>query len=186
MGKPGDWVDVKKINDPNQKKPDDWVDEAKIRDPEAAKPDEWDEDEDGTWEAPMISNPKYKGEWHSTMIDNPAYKGEWVPKQIENPAYVADVYPHEDIGAVGFELWTVNDGSIFDNILVCDSWDHAKKVGEEVKKLMGKEKDAKQAWDKANGKDTASSAPPGGKDDDDDDDDDDSEKIDMDKEKSDL
>merc|ERR1712139_117939 len=186
MGKPGDWVDVKKINDPNQKKPDDWVDEAKIRDPEAAKPDEWDEDEDGTWEAPMVSNPKYKGEWHSTMIDNPAYKGEWVPKQIENSAYVADVYQHEDIGAVGFELWTVNEGSIFDNILVCDSWDHAKKVGEDIKKVMDKEKEAKTAYDKANGKDTSASAPPGGKDDDDDDDDDGEDKVDLDKDKSDL
>jgi len=60
--------------------------------------------------------------------------------------------------------------SVFDNILICDSWDHAKKVGEDIKKLMDKEKDAKQAWDKANGKDTSASAPPGGKDEDDDDD----------------
>merc|ERR1712080_652661 len=107
--------------------------------------------------APLIKNPKYKGEWTTTMIDN--------------PAYIADVYPHEDIGAVGFELWTVNEGSIFDNILVCDSWDHAKKVGEEVTKLLEKEKEAKKEHDKANGKDPAASASPG-KDEDDDDDDD--------------
>lgn len=185
--KPGDWVDVKKINDPKQKKPDDWVEEERHRDPEAKVPEEWDEEEDGTWEAPMIKNPKYKGEWSTTMIDNPDYKGEWVAKQIENPAYVADVYAHEDIGAVGFELWTVNEGSIFDNILVCDSFDHAKKVGEEVTKLLEKEKEAKKEYDKANGKDTAASASPDGKDEDDDDDDDGSEKIDLDKkDKSDL
>merc|ERR1719310_496756 len=124
----------------------------------------------------MVSNPKYKGEWHTTMIDNPEYKGEWVPKQIDNPSYVADVYQFEDIGAVGFELWTVNDGSIFDNILVCDSWDHAKKVGEGLKKIMDKEKDAKKAWEKANGKDTSASAPPAGADEDDDDD----EEVDLD------
>merc|ERR1711972_418013 len=184
MGKkPSDWVDVKKINDPTQKKPENWVEESRIKDPEASQPPEWDEDEDGKWEAPTIDNPKCKGAWHTTMIDNPEYKGEWVPKQIENPSYVADVYPHEDIGAVGFELWTVNDGSIFDNILICDSWDEAKKVGEDVKKLMDKEKDAKKAWDKANGKDTEASAPPAGADEEDDDDD----EVDLDKkDKSDL
>jgi len=181
--KPADWVEVKKINDPKQKKPDDWVEEDKIKDPEAVKPAEWDDDEDGVYEAPYIKNPKFKGAWTTTMVDNPEYKGEWVAKQIDNPSYVADVYPFDDIGAVGFELWTVNKGSIFDNILVCDSFDEAKKVGEEVKKLMEKEKDAKKDWDKANGKDDASK-PPDGKDDDDADDD----TVDLDekKEKSDL
>jgi len=178
--KPADWVDVKKIDDPTQKKPDDWVDEAKIPDPEASAPPEWDEEEDGIYEAPVISNPKYKGAWHITKIDNPAYKGEWFPKQIENPAYVEDVYLHEDIGAVGFELWTVNEGSIFDNILICDSWDYARKVGEEIKKLSEKEKDAKKEYDKKNGKDASASAPPDGKEEDDDDDDD-AEQVDMDK-----
>merc|ERR1711935_1192164 len=102
-------------------------------------------------------------------------KGDWVAKQIDNAAYVEDVYPHEDIGAVGFELWTVNEGSIFDNILICDSWDEAKKVGEEVTKMLEKEKEAKK--DKADGKDTAASATPEGADEDDDDDDE--EKIDL-------
>lgn len=170
----------------SRRKPDDWVDDAKVRDPEAKVPEEWDEEEDGVYEAPMISNPKYKGEWHSTMVDNPEYKGEWVPKQIDNPNYVADVYPHEDVGAVGFELWTVNEGSIFDNILVCDSWDHAKSVGEGIKKLMDKEKDAKKDYDKANGKDTSASAAPAGEDEDDDDDDSEKVDLDKDKEKSDL
>lgn len=184
--KPTDWVDVKKIDDPAQKKPDDWVEESKIRDPEASQPEEWDEEEDGTWEAPMVSNPKYKGEWHTTKVDNPLYKGEWAPKQIENAAYVADVSSYEDIGAVGFELWTVNDGSIFDNILVCDSFDHAKEVGESLTKFMDKEKDAKTAWDKANGKDTSSSAPPAGGADEDDDDDDEIDLDKKDKDKSEL
>jgi len=183
--KPEAWVDTKKMDDPKQKKPDDWVTDAKIRDPEATVPAEWDEEEDGVYEAPMISNPKYKGEWHTTQVDNPDYKGEWAPKQVDNPTFVQDVYVQEDIGAVGFELWTVNEGSIFDNILICDDWEHAKKVGEEVKKVMEKEKDAKKEWDKANGKDTAASAPPGGKEEDDDDDDD-SEKVDLDKDKSEL
>jgi calreticulin len=184
--KPADWVDVKKINDPKQTKPSDWVDEEKIRDPDAKIPEEWDEEEDGAYEAPMIKNPAYKGEWTTTMVDNPEYKGEWKAKQIDNPAYVEEVYPYEDIGAVGFELWTVNKHSIFDNILVTDSFDHAKTVGEKLKTdYLDKEKAAKEAYDKANGKDSAASSPPAGAGDDDDDDDD-SDKVDLDKEKSEL
>lgn len=169
--KPADWVDVKRIDDPNKKKPADWVDEQRIRDPEAEKPSEWDEDEDGIWEPPMIDNPKYKGAWFPEQIDNPAYKGEWKPRQLDNPDYVEEVYPFEDIGAVGFELWTVNNGSIFDNILICDSFDHAKAVGEKLKKIFDKEKDAKKAWKKASGKDDDAddaAAPPADDDEDDD------------------
>merc|ERR1712060_749416 len=47
-----------------------------------------------------------------------------------------------------------NKGSIFDNVLVTDSFDQAKKVAEDIKQILDKEKDAKKAWDKANGKDT--------------------------------
>jgi len=181
---PADWVTAQKITDPKVNKPDTWVDEERIRDPDAPKPAEWDDDEDGTYEAPMIKNPKYKGAWVQPMIDNPEYKGEWSAKTIDNPAYVQDVYPYDDIGAVGFELWTVNKDSIFDNILVTDSWEHAKKVGEEAKKIMDKEKDAKKAYDKANGKDPADSAPPAGAGEDDDDD---VDTVDLDKkEKSEL
>jgi len=169
--KPKDWIDDKKMDDPNQKKPDDWEDEKKIRDPEAFKPDEWDDDEDGTWEAPLIDNPKYKGAWTSSRVDNPAYKGEWKAKQLPNPDYVEDVYIYEDIGSIGFELWTVNNGSIFDNLLVTDSFEHAKSVAEKVwKPFVEKEKDAKKAFDKEKGKggaDTASSSSDGDDDDDD-------------------
>ena len=28
----------------------------------------------GTWKAPQIKNPKYKGKWRAPMIDNPNYK----------------------------------------------------------------------------------------------------------------
>jgi len=177
--KPADWVDTTRMDDPAKTKPADWVTDQKIRDPEAGKPSEWDDDEDGSWEAPMIDNPAFKGAWIAEQIDNPAYKGEWKPKQLENPDYVEDVHTFDDIGSVGFELWTVNLGSIFDNILVTDSFEHAKAVGEKVfKALVVKEKEAKTAWDKANGKgDSAGSAdaPAGGAGGEDDDDDDDSE-----------
>merc|ERR1719324_1471700 len=176
--KPADWVEDPKMDDPNQKKPADWVDEKRVRDPDAGKPDEWDDDEDGVWEAPMIDNPKYKGEWVSQRVDNPAYKGEWKAKQLPNPDYVEDVYSYDDIGAVGFELWTVNNGSIFDNILVTDDFEHAKQVAEKVwKPYVEKEKEAKKEYDKKMGKDVPASTPSaGGAADDDDDDDDDADK----------
>merc|ERR1719230_2419102 len=149
--KPSDWVDEAKIDDPEDKQPEDWATEAKIKDPSASKPDGWDDDEDGEWEAPIIDNPEYKGAWFAKRIDNPAYKGVWKPKQVDNDDFVPDVYFYEDIAAVGFELWTVNAGSIFDNIILTDSldkaWEHADA---HWGKLSAGEKDAKEAWDKAN------------------------------------
>lgn len=172
--KPADWVEEKKIDDPAQKKPSDWVDEKRVRDPEATVPEEWDEDEDGQWEAPMIDNPKYKGAWTTTQVDNPAYKGEWVPKQLDNPEFVEEVYSYDDIGAVGYELWTVNRGSIFDNILVTDSFEHAKTVADEVfTPFVEKEKEVKKEWEAKHGpkkKKGDDDAPPGGEDEDDDED----------------
>eukprot|EP00932_Pfiesteria_piscicida_P008976 SRR837773.19597.p1 GENE.SRR837773.19597~~SRR837773.19597.p1 ORF type:complete len:400 (-),score=166.39 SRR837773.19597:7-1206(-) len=157
--KPQDWVDVKRIDDPAKKKPQDWVDARRIRDPEASQPAEWDVDEDGIWESPMIDNPKYKGEWFPEKIDNPLYKGDWRPRQLANPDFVEDVYPLDDVGGIGFELWTVNKGSIFDNILLCDSLEHAKSVGERLLGVFAKEKDAKKAWLKANGKEEPEAPP---------------------------
>jgi len=122
--KPSDWVDDAQIDDPNDTKPANWDDVPKtIPDPEAEKPDDWDDEEDGEWEAPTLPNPEWKGEWKPKKIPNPAYKGKWVHPEIENPAYVEDktLYRYQDIGAVGFDLWQVKSGTIFDNILVTDS-----------------------------------------------------------------
>lgn len=149
--KPSDWVDEAKVADPEDTKPEGWDEIPKqIADPEASKPDDWDEDSDGEWEAPMIDNPKYKGEWKARMIDNPQYKGEWKAKQITNPKYKADVGQYADIGAVGFELWTVNHGSIFDNILVTDDEEAAKKHAKKYfDGLKEKEKTAKEVCARA-------------------------------------
>ncbi|CAE8717668.1 unnamed protein product, partial [Polarella glacialis] len=75
------------------------------------------------------------------------------PRQFGNPAYREEVYSYADIGAVGFELWTVNKGSIFDNILLCDSWEH----GEKLLTIFEKEKEAKRRWE-ANGKKASAAA----------------------------
>lgn len=37
-----------------------WDKPETIPDPDAKKPDDWDEDMDGEWEPPMITNPEYK------------------------------------------------------------------------------------------------------------------------------
>merc|ERR1711994_1153533 len=89
-------------------KPDDWVEEKRIVDSEAKKPDDWDDEEDGDWEAPMK--------------DNPAYKGDWYGKRISNPEYEDDdaIYKYEDFGFIGFDLWQVKGGTIFDNVIITD------------------------------------------------------------------
>jgi len=124
VSKPKDWVDEAQIADPNDVKPADWDNTPKqIPDPEAEKPEDWDDEADGEWEAPMIDNPEYKGEWTPKKIANPAYKGKWVHPEIANPEYKEDntLGVYDDIGAVGFELWQVKAGSIFDDIFVGDS-----------------------------------------------------------------
>jgi len=128
--KPSDWVDDKEIADPEDKKPEGWDDTpAQIADPDATKPDDWDDELDGEWEAPQIPNPEYKGEWKAKKIPNPEYKGEWVHPVIPNPNFKDDdeLYLYADNGAVGFELWQVKAGTIFDNIILTDSVEEAKE-----------------------------------------------------------
>merc|ERR1711957_792833 len=116
-----DWemLAAKIIADPDDKKPEDWVTEKRIVDADAKKPDDWDDEEDGEWEAPMQDNAAYKGDWNGKRISNPAYKGIWEAKKIANPEYVDDnqVYKFADFGFVGFDLWQVKAGSIFDNVI---------------------------------------------------------------------
>jgi calreticulin len=143
--KPADWVDEKKIADPTDKKPEGWDDiPAEIADPDAKKPEDWDDELDGQWEPPMIDNPAYKGEWQPKLIDNPAYKGEWIHPVIPNPDYYEDdnLYLFEDNSFVGFELWQVKAGTIFDNIIVTDDKAEADKLAELTKKTQEGEKKA--------------------------------------------
>jgi calnexin len=153
--KPDDWDEdaPAMIVDPDAKKPAEWLDDGpeKIPDPESTLPDDWDEEEDGEWEAPLvdnpackppggcgewkpaeISNPAYKGKWYAPKIDNPAYKGVWAPAKIDNPGYFKDEAPHAmaPIGGIGIELWTMQDGALFDNILITSDAEVAKKAAE--------------------------------------------------------
>ncbi|GFN79069.1 calreticulin [Plakobranchus ocellatus] len=138
--KPDDWDEREQIDDPEDSKPEDWDKPEHIPDPEAKKPDDWDDEMDGEWEPPMIDNPDYKGEWKPKKIDNPDYKGKWIHPEIDNPEYEADsnLYSFSDFGVIGFDLWQVKSGTIFDNILITDDVAYAEEVGNET---WGKTKD---------------------------------------------
>ncbi|KAL6996808.1 hypothetical protein U1Q18_006938 [Sarracenia purpurea var. burkii] len=158
--KPDDWDEdaPMEIEDEEAVKPEGWLDDEpeEIDDPEATKPEDWDEEEDGEWEAPKIynqkcetvpgcgewkrptkRNPAYKGKWHAPLIDNPNYKGIWKPQEIPNPNYFKLEKPDfEPIAAIGIEIWTMQDGILFDNILIAGN----EKVAESYRQTAWKPK----------------------------------------------
>merc|ERR1712178_230600 len=155
--KPSDWVEDSMMDDPSDKKPDDWVEEKRMVDSEAKKPDDWDDEEDGEWEPPMKDNPAFKGDWSAKRISNPAYKGFWEAKKIANPEYEDDdaVYKFDDFGFIGFDLWQVKGGTIFDNVIITDDKAEAdtfaakwKALSEVEKAKKKEEEDAKKEEDK--------------------------------------
>ncbi|XP_063216754.1 calreticulin [Bacillus rossius redtenbacheri] len=174
--KPEDWDDRATIDDPDDKKPEDWDKPEHIPDPDATKPEDWDDEMDGEWEPPMIDNPDFKGEWKPKQIDNPNYKGAWVHPEIDNPEYAPEpeLYKKDEICAVGFDLWQVKSGTIFDNVLITDDPEYAKKFGEDVwKKTLEGEKKMKDEQDEEEKKKRDAEAKSSSKDDDDEDEDED-------------
>ncbi|KAI6250183.1 Calnexin [Erysiphe necator] len=174
--KPEDWDEDApfEIVDEEASKPDDWLEDEplNIPDPQAEKPEDWVDEEDGDWIAPTISNPKcedvsgcgpwskpmiknpaYKGKWIAPYIDNPAYKGAWKPQKIKNPAYFEDKNPSnlDPMGAIGFELWTMQKDILFDNIFIghsvedadqfADDTFHEKSPHEKLSEIAQKEKE---------------------------------------------
>lgn len=149
--KPEDWDEdaPQFIPNPNDVKPEDWLDDEPdtVPDPKAVKPADWNDEEDGEWLAPIIENPKceehgcgewqptkmrnpaYKGKWFAPKIANPKWKGVWKARQIPNPAYFEDAHPSNfpKMAGLGFELWTMTGGILFDNILVT----HDKAVADD-------------------------------------------------------
>ncbi|CAH6721897.1 calnexin homolog [[Candida] jaroonii] len=142
--------------DPTVSKPEGWLDDEPqfIVDPFAEQPALWDEDEDGKWQPPIIPNPKclpgcgkfnqplipnknYKGPWIQPVVKNPHFIGEWTPKQIINPHYYEDNNPtnFEPIGGLGFDLWTIENDVLFDNIYLGHSIQEAETIGNETFKL---------------------------------------------------
>jgi calreticulin len=149
--KPEDWVDQARIADPEDKKPDGYDDIPKeIADPDAQKPHDWDEEDDGVWEPSMIPNPEFKGEWKPKMIDNPEYKGKWEHPMIPNPDFKEDTEMYmvckTECTHVGFELWQVTSGTIFDDILITDSIEEAEAFAKET--FFAKKDGEKAMYDK--------------------------------------
>lgn len=126
--KPKDWVDSATMPDPRAVKPDDW-DESQplmIDDMDAVQPEDWDEVISGKWARPQIRNPLYRGDWHPPHVHNPKYKGPWVQKRIPNPRYIPDPDLYQlaaPIEYVGIEVWQVEGGSIYDDIMIGDDVD---------------------------------------------------------------
>ncbi|EEC05774.1 calnexin, putative [Ixodes scapularis] len=142
--KPEDWDEEapRQIPDPDATKPVGWLDDepALVPDAAAERPKDWDDDMDGEWEPPLVNNPKctavgcgewkpplvdnprYKGKWRAPLVDNPNYKGKWRPRKIPNPHFYEDSHPFRmtPVSAVGFELWSMSEGILFDNVLITD------------------------------------------------------------------
>ncbi|GKV17456.1 hypothetical protein SLEP1_g27967 [Rubroshorea leprosula] len=150
--KPDDWDEdaPMEIEDEDAVKPEGWLDDEpeEVDDPDATKPEDWDDEEDGEWEAPKIDNPKcetapgcgewkrpmkrnpaYKGKWQPPLIENPNYKGIWKPREIPNPNYFElDKPDFEPITAIGIEIWTMQDGILFDNIVITKDEEAAESI----------------------------------------------------------
>lgn len=150
--KPDDWDEdaPAQIVDEEDVMPEGWLEDEPpmIPNPDSVKPDDWDNDMDGEWAPPEIPNPKcadapgcgpykqkmkknprYKGKWLPPLINNPNYSGKWKPRLIHNPDYFNDEHPFlmSSIFAVGFELWSMSSDIIFDNILITDDEEVARK-----------------------------------------------------------
>lgn len=153
VSKPEDW-DVSEgamwIADPSVRKPAGWNDDEEpdyIRDPEAQKPQEWDDEEDGEWNAPLVRNPKclygcghweapkianpnYRGAWEHPQIANPNFQGPWKAPKIKNPKYTAeDKLEFAPVEALGFDLWSMDSGIMFNNLYLGHLVAEAEEIG---------------------------------------------------------
>jgi len=122
----------------------------------------------------MKDNPDYKGQWVGKRISNPAYKGMWEAKKIANPEYTDDdeLYKYDDFGFIGFDLWQVKGGTIFDNVILTDDVAEADAFAKKWKALSEVEKAKKKEEDEAKKAEAESKTGEESEDDDDDEDDD--------------
>jgi len=173
--KPSDWDDNPTIADETDTKPEDFDQPETTADPDATKPDDWDDEMDGEWEPPMIDNPDFKGEWKPKQIENPAYKGPWIHPEIDNPEYKPDseIYRQSEICGVGLDLWQVKSGTIFDSILITDDLKEAEDIRKTIIESFEAEKKSKEALDEEEKQKAASEEAKKEAEDDNEDDDDD-------------
>merc|ERR1712042_413544 len=155
--KPENWDDRAKIDDPEDSKPADWEKPEHIPDPDAAKPEDWDDDMDGAWVHPEIDNPEY------------------------NADDAKDLGKYDEFCKVGLDLWQVKSGTIFDNFLITDDVEEAKKIGDETwgvtKDAEKKMKDDQDEIERKKAEEEAKNATPEEEDDEDSDDLDDEDEV---------
>ncbi|KAI3403143.2 hypothetical protein KGF56_004032 [Candida oxycetoniae] len=144
-----------RIADPNAVKPKEW-DESEPRyipDPTAVKPvddagDDWmpslvvnpkcGTTGCGLWVPPTIINPDYRGPWIAPLVKNPNYKGPWTPEKkiaIPNSSEKDKLVTNcldKPIGGIGFELWTMDGETMFDNIYLGNSISEAELIGNQT------------------------------------------------------
>merc|ERR1712203_519799 len=79
------------------------------------------------------------------------YKGIWEAKKIANPEYQDDdaLYKYDDFGFIGFDLWQVKGGTIFDNVIITDDVAEADALVKKWKDLHELEKEKKKEEDEA-------------------------------------
>merc|ERR1712196_255254 len=95
---------------------------------------------------------------------------------IADPEYEDDdnLYAFEDFGFIGFDLWQVKGGTIFDNVIITDDKAEADEFAKKWKTLSDKEKEKKKEEDEKKKEEEKKEDEK--KDDDDDDDDDEDDK----------
>lgn len=168
--KPDDWDETEPefIPDPNKlNPPEGWLfDEPDlIIDPDDKKPDEWDESIFGEWEPrqisnpkckqspgcgkyqpPLIVNPKYVGPWEQPMQRNPDFKGKWRRRKILNPEFFEDkeIFNFAPLTGLGFDLWTVDAGIQFTNIIISDDVESVDEFNHEVYPQFFQKKEIKK------------------------------------------
>merc|ERR1712134_38998 len=98
---------------------------------------------------------------------------------IANPEYEDDdsLYAFEEFGFIGFDLWQVKGGTIFDNVIITDDKSEADAFAKKWKELSEVEKAKKKEDEDSKKSDDAKKEDEADDDDDDDDDKADSEEM---------
>merc|ERR1711893_281367 len=105
--------------------------------------------------------------------------GFWEAKKIANPEYEDDdaVYKFDDLGFIGFDLWQVKGGTIFDNVIITDDVAEADAFAKKWFDLSQHEIPAKMEEEKAKKAEEDKKAEADDDDDDDDEDKQESEEM---------
>lgn len=157
-----DFVPRRMINDTKVTKP---LGNPKSTDLKDAKSHDWnqtdvefyfngEEQKNDDLKRPMIKN-SVNEEWKSKSTDSSNYKGQRLDHLSENHEHLShsDLYRYDEICGIGFDIWQVESGTLFDNILITDDELEAEKHGNDTWGIIKeKEKLMKIKFDKLRGK----------------------------------